>query len=108
VGEIEQAERGIAKQREALAMLDAVIRMFEPTGNPELIPAIRPHAKRLCFEHCQHVRPCYAAPREAGKPMMTIAVADCAIAMKGLEVTNASGHGSCARPMVLCAWWTSS
>ncbi len=44
-GELEQTERRAASQREALATIDAVIRMFEPTGNPDLIPAIRPHAK---------------------------------------------------------------
>jgi len=57
-GELEQIERRAAKQREALAALDAVILMFEPTGNPELIPAIRPHTKCLYFQHGEHARRC--------------------------------------------------
>ncbi len=85
-GEIGQAEGRLAKHRETLATLDAVIRMFESAGNPEPIPAIRPLLKCLYFEHGEHARLCYAALREAGKPVMVQWVADYAIAAKGLEV----------------------
>ena len=36
-GKIEAAQRELMKQHETLATLDAVIRMFKPDGNPELI-----------------------------------------------------------------------
>jgi len=41
-GEIEAVQRALAKRRHALATLDAVLSMFEPNTNPELIPPIRP------------------------------------------------------------------
>jgi hypothetical protein len=60
-GEIEKAQRAINKQRDELATLDAVILMFEPNGNPNLIPAIRPHSLRNLYfwrgERIQRQRP---------------------------------------------------
>jgi len=40
-GEIDAARRAIARQCEALATLDAGIRMFEPDSNPNMIAPIR-------------------------------------------------------------------
>ena len=48
-GEIAQAERALAKQRHTLATIDAVINMFEPATDPELIPPIRPVSRRCMF-----------------------------------------------------------
>jgi hypothetical protein len=85
-GQIEAAERAIASQRETLATLDAVIRLFEPS-NPELIPAIRPYSKRaLFFRNGEQSRLCLSALRARGGPMSCRQVADFALAAKGLEL----------------------
>ena len=46
-GEIEAAEQQIAKQRASLANLDAVILLFDASGDPALIPSIRPKTRGL-------------------------------------------------------------
>jgi hypothetical protein len=69
-GEIEAAQRAIAKQRVTLATLHAVIRMFEPTTNPELIPAIRPvRVRDPLFWRGEATRLVLVALREAEKPV---------------------------------------
>ena len=94
-GEIEAVERRLAVQREALAQVDAVIRLFEPTNNPELIPAIRPTPRCLFFRHGEQMRLCLAALREAQKPMTVRQIAEYAMLTKGLPVE----HGA-ARTMI--------
>ncbi len=76
-GEIDAAQRAIMKQRDTLATLDAVIRLFEPASNPELIPAIRPVSRRsLYFRHGEQPRLCVSAMRDSGKPVTTRHVAE--------------------------------
>lgn len=85
-GEIVSGQQAVARKREALATLDAVIRMFEPHSNPELIAPVRPHSRRyLFFRRGEQTRICLAALREAGKPVTVRWVAEYAIAAKGLE-----------------------
>jgi hypothetical protein len=89
-GEIEAAQAALAKQRERLATLDAVIRMFEPGGDPELIPSIRPRGRRSpWFRHGEQTRLCLSALREADGPVPARQVAEYAIRVKGLDV---DGH----------------
>jgi hypothetical protein len=89
-GEIEQAMRLVAKKRETLATLDAVIRLFEPESNPDLIAAIRPVSARRCafFRHGEMPRLCLVALREAGKPVPCRYVAEYAMQAKGLNVSG--------------------
>lgn len=87
-GEIEVAERRLAKQREVLAQVDAVIRLYEPQRNPELIPAIRPCGRCLFFRHGEQMRLCRDALREAGQPIKARAVAEYAMAAKGLPADD--------------------
>lgn len=86
-GEIAQAAKALAKQRGMLATLDAVINLFEPASNPELIPPIRPVSRRCSFfRHGELTRLCLSALREAAKPIPCRYVADYAIGAKGLDV----------------------
>jgi hypothetical protein len=86
-GEINAAQRAIMRQRDTLATLDAVIRLFEPAGNPELIPAIRPVSRRsLYFRNGEQPRLCVSALREAGKPVTTRHVAEYVMEAKGLNL----------------------
>jgi hypothetical protein len=85
-GEIEVAQQAINRQREALATLDAVIRMFEPASNPDLIAPIRPVSRRyLYFRRGEQMRLCLSALREADKPISVRDVAEFAMAAKGLS-----------------------
>lgn len=85
-GEIEQAQRAIQKQRATLATLDAVIRLFEPVSNPELIAPIRPRAKGdPLFRMGELTRLVLAALREAEKPIRVGHINGYILAAKGLE-----------------------
>jgi hypothetical protein len=88
-GEIEAAERRIAPLRATLVQLDAVIRLFDATSNPELIPAIRPARRGLFFRHGEQMRLCLEALREAGGPLRARSVAEYAMLAKGLPVDDA-------------------
>jgi hypothetical protein len=88
-GAIEAAERDLGQRREELASLDAVIRLFSPQSDPELIPAIKPCSHRgLFFKHGEQLRLCFAALREADKPVSTRQVADWVLAAKRLDGTE--------------------
>jgi len=85
-GEIAAAEVKLAAKRETLANLDAVIRLFSPQTDPDLIPAIRPVSKRgLFFKRGEAVRLCFDALRETGKPVPTHQVTDWVLAAKGFD-----------------------
>jgi hypothetical protein len=86
-GEIEAAECRLVGLRLSLAQIDAVIRIFEPASNPELIAAIRPAgACGLFFRHGQQTRLALDALRKAGGPMRARSVAEYAMTAKGLPV----------------------
>jgi len=85
-GEIPAAQTALGKKRDTLATLDAVIRMFETTGNTELIAPIRPARGRcMLFRHSEQMRLTVSALREAGKPVSFRYVAEYAVAAKGLN-----------------------
>jgi len=88
-GEIAQAEHRLANKRKVLATLDATIQLFEPTTNPELIPAIRPTRHGLFFRHGEQTRLCISALREANRPLSARQVAGYAMLAKGLPTDNA-------------------
>ncbi|HVC61916.1 MAG TPA: hypothetical protein VND19_16340 [Acetobacteraceae bacterium] len=88
-GQIDQAERRIDPLRAALAHLDAVLRLFDATSNPELIPTIRPTTRGTFFRHGEQMRLCLEALREAGKPMRVRSVTEYAMLAKGLPVDDA-------------------
>jgi len=88
-GEIAKTERLLADQRKVLATLDATIQLFEPTANPELMPAIRPHRRGLFFRQGEQTRFCVSALREAQRPLSARQVAVYAMEAKGLPTDNA-------------------
>jgi hypothetical protein len=88
-GEIEQAERRIEPLRVALAQLDAVLRLFDATSNPELIPAIRPTTRGAFFRRGEQMRLCLEALREAKGPLRTRGVAEYAMLAKGIPTDDA-------------------
>ncbi len=89
VGELRAAERATERQRDAIAKLDAVLRVFEPASNPALIPSIRPRSgKQLFFRKGEQARLCLAALHEAGKPITNREVVSYALEAKGLQVNS--------------------
>lgn len=88
-GEIEAIERTITPLRLALPQLDAVIRLFEPKSNPELIPAIRPTRHGLFFRRGEQARLILSALRDAGKPVRAPWVAEHTMLVKGIPVDDA-------------------
>ncbi len=82
-GEIASIMKDVNRKRDALATLDAVILMFAPDCNPDMIPSIRPMGKSLIFRRGEMSRMCLSALREAGKPVKCRYVADWALAARG-------------------------
>lgn len=74
------------QRREQLATLDAVIRMFTPDCNPDMIPPIKPVSRNLFFKYGQLPRMIVSILRESGAPMALERIVDTVIEAKGLAV----------------------
>ena len=89
-GEIASFMKDVNRMRDALATLDAVILMFAPVCNPDMIPPIRPMGKSLIFrrgemsEMSEMSQMCLSVLREAGKPVKCRYVADWALNARGI------------------------
>lgn len=84
-GEIAAAQRALDQRREELAQLDAVIRMFTPGCNPDMIPPIRPGSHGLFFSYGQLPRACLGILREAKEPVRFDVIVERVIQAKGFE-----------------------
>jgi hypothetical protein len=85
-GEIKVAEDALAQRREQLAQIDAVIRMFTPDCNPDMIPPIRPAKRGLYFSYGQLPRMCLGILREAGAPVRFDVIVDQIVEAKGFTM----------------------
>jgi hypothetical protein len=83
-GEIIQAQEVVARRTKELLALDAVIRMFSPDCDPEMIAPIRPTSHGLFFQYKELGRLCLDALRTDGKPMTLDQIAAYVILAKGL------------------------
>jgi hypothetical protein len=84
-GEIEAAERAISRQRALLANLDATLLLFDTTGDPSLMPAVRPVKRGNIFRHGEQVRLALAALRNAGTALSVKDATECVAAGRGLD-----------------------
>ena len=50
-GEIIQAQEIVARRTKELLAIDAVIRLFTPDCDPDMIPPIRPSTRGLFFQY---------------------------------------------------------
>jgi len=89
VGETAALELDLAKRREALATIDAVIRMFEAASNPDMIPAIRPTRRSPFFRPAGPPRLCLSVLRHVDKPAQCRVIADRVIDAMGLDELDA-------------------
>src|SRR6185437_3060715 len=88
-GEIEAAQHVITQRKEQLAQIDAVIGMFKPDCNPDMIPPIRPAKRGLYFSYGQLPRLCLGMLRESRGPVRFDAIVDRIVEAKGFTM---EGH----------------
>lgn len=84
-GEIESAERKLAKLREDVAAIDATLRLFHPATDPSHITPIRPRWRGVYFRNGERSRLCLEALRDAGCPIRQGAVAEYVMRAKGMD-----------------------
>ena len=83
-GEIIQAQEIVARRTKELLAIDAVLLLFSPDCDPDMIPPIRPATRGLFFQYRELGRLCLAALRKAGKPVTVEWIADMIMVAKGL------------------------
>lgn len=91
-GEIAHMKKKIAWASEQLKHLDATIRIFEPTGDPNSIPNMRPRKRVKLFRQGELGRLIFDALRRAGEPITTAQVVT--------AITWATGNDESARPAI--------
>ena len=84
-GWIKAAERKIAKDREALANLDATLRLFHPEADPDHITSIRPKWRGVYFRNGERTRLCLEALRDAGGPLKQADITAYVMRAKGMD-----------------------
>jgi hypothetical protein len=82
-GHIHDLEKRIARQRVALANLDATIRLFSPGTNPDAIPAKRTYRRTRYFAHNELSRLAMGALRLATGPLAAADIAAAVLRAKG-------------------------
>jgi hypothetical protein len=87
-GEIEAMAQRLVKDQQALAALDATLRLVHPDADPEQIVTIRPSLRCLNFRHGEQPRYCLEALRDTGRPLSTRQIADYVMRAKGLARDN--------------------
>ncbi|HEX3496286.1 MAG TPA: hypothetical protein VHT02_03770 [Methylocella sp.] len=87
-GHIHDLEKRIARQRIALANLDATIRLFSPSTNPDLIPAKRPYRCTRYFAHDELPRLVMDALRLATGPLAAPDIATAVMRAKGAAMDD--------------------
>lgn len=89
-GEIATAQRLVDQRRAELLQIDAVIRMFTPDCNAEMIAPIQPAGRRdMFFSYREVPRLCLDILRTERKPMRLDHIVDRAVLLKGVEL---EGH----------------
>lgn len=87
-GEIAATERALAEKRAALTNLDATLRLFHPTADPEHITSIRPVTRGIWFRLGERPRLCLEALRDAGRPLPAPEITTYVMRSKGWDVMD--------------------
>jgi hypothetical protein len=87
-GEIEAAERKLAKHRVDLATIDATLRLFHPEADPSHITSIRPRWRGVYFRQGERNRLCLEAFRDAGGPLTQAMIAEYLMKAKGMDTAD--------------------
>jgi hypothetical protein len=83
-GEIIQAQEIVARRTKELLAIDAVIRLFSPDCDPDMIAPIRHSPRGLFFGYREVTRLCLDIMREARKPLTLDSIIDRVVMLKGL------------------------
>jgi len=83
-GEIIQAQEIVAQRTRELLAIDAVLRMFTPDSNPDMIAPIRPAPRGAFFRYGELSRLAINILRQVGKPVTLNAIVGLAMQGKGL------------------------
>lgn len=86
-GEIAHMKKKIAWAGDQLKHIDATLRIFEPTGDPNAIPNMRPRKRVKLFRQGELGRLIFDALRRAGEPITTSAVVTALVAATGNDET---------------------
>lgn len=83
-GEIAHAREIVARRTEQLAAIDAVLHLFAPDYDPDMIPPIKPASHGLFFRYRELGRICMGVLRDAKGPVALDRIVAVAIEAKGL------------------------
>jgi hypothetical protein len=83
-GHIHDLEKRIARQRANLANLDATIKLFSPSTNPDAIPPKRPYRRTRYFARNELSRLTQDALRTASGPVTSAEIAAAVMEAKGM------------------------
>lgn len=83
-GEIIQAQEIVATRTKELLAIDAVIRLFSPDTDPDMIAPIRPTSHGLFFRYRELTRLCITILRRAGQPMTLDQIVGHVMEIRGL------------------------
>jgi hypothetical protein len=89
-GHIHDLEKRIARQRVALANLDATIRLFSPGTNPDAIPAKRPYRRTWYFARNELSRLVMDVLRLATGPLSAADIATAIMRARGAAMDDAT------------------
>lgn len=92
-GEIIQAQEIVSRRTKELMAIDAVLHLFSPDTDPDMIAPIRPTTRGLFFQYKELGRLCLDALRIAGKPVTLDRITSHVMLVKGLpEDTHLRKH----------------
>jgi hypothetical protein len=89
-GHIHDLEKRIARQRANLANLDAAIKLFSPSTNPDAIPPKRVYRRTRYFAHNELSRLTQDALRTALGPLTSAGIAVAVMQAKGMPSDDAA------------------
>ena len=89
-GHIHDLEKRIARQRANLANLDATIKLFSPSANPDAIPPKRVYRRTRYFAHNELSRLTQDTLRTAAGPLTTAEIAVAVMQAKEMLLGDAA------------------
>src|SRR6202045_3064400 len=89
-GHVHDLEKRIARQRANLANLDATIKLFSPSTNPDAIPPKRAYRRTRYFAHNELSRLIQDALRTASRPLTSAQMAAAVMQAKEMPPDDAA------------------
>jgi hypothetical protein len=93
-GHIHDLEKRVARQRANLANLDATIKLFSPSANPDAIPPKRAYRRTRYFAHNELSRLTQDALRTASGPLTVAEIAGAVMRGEGNAARRCSIQGN--------------